>query len=936
MSDERWERMTEWFEEALRREGAERESFLASIDDPELEVEIRSLLAAHERSGPVDDLLQHVTGPTGSASDRFRPGDRLGSYEIVEEIATGGMATVYLAQDTRHGRRVAVKVLRPELAAYLGADRFLREMRLMGRLQHPHILPLFDSGEVDGRLYYVMPYVEDETLRDRLNREGQLPVEDAVRIARDVAEALDYAHRNGVLHRDVKPGNILLNDGRAVVADFGIALPLHESADARTTEAGLSLGTPHYMSPEQADGRRDLTRRSDVYSLGCVLYEMLAGRPPHSGRSPGEVMRAILSEEIPPVDELRRSVPVHVADATGKALERLPADRFASARDYGEALTNPHFSTRSAAGSAGAGTGRWWALGVAALALAVAAWVWLRPTATPMHGTAVEFYLDSPDPALTFRYHATLSPDGRRLVAELVSDEGPVFYQRAADSPDWRPIPGTEGAAGPIFFSPDGEWIAFSQRNELRKTRLDGGMPITISDAPSYWGGNWRADGLIVFAASQVITEAGVPTGLFLVSEDGGEPTKLTTTDRTHGTFSHTEPFFGASGKIVLFTAVNDLLQSTVAAVDIETGVITLLAPGCDPHLDDRGRVAYVTPEGQLVRQEFDEERLQLVGPRTQLADGVNLIGGGALFSYARDGSFAIVTGSARSNRLIEVDREGNPRTLFTTGGGSAVQVPRFSPSGDRLAYIQNERGSYRGDVWVYTYDEQTAQRLSFVGSSSDPAWSPTGRWIAYSSIDEEDPDGKARLFRRQADGTGPEEMVMEVGADLWQADFVPGGPEVVFFSEDKLFRASLDEAAEPQVLIETSGYVTAPELSPDGRWLAYTSSETGQERVYVRSYPELGPAVVVSSPGTGKFPAWSGDGREIFYWGGGWIMSATVRVEGSRISIVDRTRLFRTAPYRDHFARNFAVHPSGERFVMVGGSGDRVLWRVNGPEAGR
>ncbi len=271
-------------------------------------------------------------------------------YRIERELGQGGMATVYLAEDLKHHRQVAIKVLKPELAAVLGADRFVQEITTTAQLQHPHILPLFDSGTADGFLYYVMPYVEGESLRDRLNRETQLGVDEAVKITREVADALDYAHRQGVVHRDVKPENILLHDGRPMVADFGIALAVSAAAGGRMTETGLSLGTPHYMSPEQATAEPDITGRSDVYSLASVLYEMLTGDPPHTGSSAQQIIMKIVTEEAAPVTKLRRSVPPNVAAAVAKGLEKLPADRFDSAKAFADALADPGFRVTGGGG----------------------------------------------------------------------------------------------------------------------------------------------------------------------------------------------------------------------------------------------------------------------------------------------------------------------------------------------------------------------------------------------------------------------------------------------------------------------------------------------------------------------------------------------------------------------------------------------------------
>src|SRR5512141_941878 len=301
-------------------------------------------------------------------------------YRVERELGAGGMATVYLAEDLRHGRKVAVKVLRPELAAVIGADRFLAEIRTTANLQHPHILPLHDSGQADSFLFYVMPFVEGESLRDRLVRETQLPIGDAVRIATEVASALDYAHRHGVIHRDIKPENILLHDGRALVADFGIALAASKAGGTRMTETGMSLGTPTYMSPEQAMGEREITARSDVYALGCVLYEMLAGEPPFTGPSAQAIIARVVTEEPRSLTLQRKTIPPHVEAAVERALAKLPADRFASAAQFAEALEKPGLvalpTTRigAATGGARASAGGWRrrffaATGVAAVAL---------------------------------------------------------------------------------------------------------------------------------------------------------------------------------------------------------------------------------------------------------------------------------------------------------------------------------------------------------------------------------------------------------------------------------------------------------------------------------------------------------------------------------------------------------------------------------------
>jgi len=374
-----------------------------------------------------------------------------GRYKIERKLGEGGMASVYLAQDVKHERRVAVKILRPELAAVIGAERFLSEIKTTANLQHPHILPLFDSGEADRFLYYVMPYIEGETLRDKLDREQQLGVDEAVRIARDVADALDYAHRKDIIHRDIKPANILLHEGRPVVADFGIALAISAAGGGRMTETGLSLGTPHYMSPEQASADRDLSARSDVYSLGCVLYEMLAGQPPHTGPSAQSILVRILTEDPRPITDVRRSVPPNVAATITKAIEKLPADRFETAKQFMEALEDPGFtyepSTRAVRTPAAArvvtepstrspGVRRWLPWAVAAVLALIAGWGWLRPDAPP-RVRRLAMVLDSAGAA--FGPSVVISPDGSRVV--YVGTDGTSSRWTAARFPRPRAAP---------------------------------------------------------------------------------------------------------------------------------------------------------------------------------------------------------------------------------------------------------------------------------------------------------------------------------------------------------------------------------------------------------------------------------------------------------------------------------------------------------------
>jgi serine/threonine protein kinase len=366
-----------------------------------------------------------------------------GRYRIERELGQGGMVTVYLADDLRHERKVALKVLKPELAAVVGAERFLAEIKTTANLQHPHILPLHDSGEADGFLYYVMPYVEGETLRERLDREHQLPVDDAVQIARNVAEALDYAHSHGVIHRDIKPANILLQARKPVVSDFGIALAVGAAGGGRLTETGLSLGTPHYMSPEQATGDLNVGPQTDIYALGGVLYEMLVGEPPFTGSTAQAVLGKIVTGDADPVSEYRRSVPANVDAAVRMALEKLPAERFTRAEAFAKALADPSFrygDVERGALSVGSDSAKWAITGLSLATLGLGAALVIALAGPEAPRPVARFESPFRPDQLPMSGNWELTPDGSAVVYVGRSNlSGTQLWIRSWDDPVARP-----------------------------------------------------------------------------------------------------------------------------------------------------------------------------------------------------------------------------------------------------------------------------------------------------------------------------------------------------------------------------------------------------------------------------------------------------------------------------------------------------------------
>ncbi|MCH7491170.1 MAG: protein kinase, partial [Gemmatimonadetes bacterium] len=693
-------------------------------------------------------------------------------YAIQEEIGAGGMATVYLAEDLKHHRKVALKILRPELAAILGAERFLKEIEVTANLQHPNILPLYDSGEADTFLYYVMPYIEGESLRDKLNREKQLGIEETVEIAKSVAAALSFAHSRGVIHRDIKPDNILLQSGQALVADFGIALAVSQAGGTRLTETGLSLGTPHYMSPEQATGDRELDARSDIYSLGCVSYEMLVGEPPHVGNSVQAILAKILSDTPAPITRARELVPPNVDAAVQQALARSPADRFTNAAQFAEALTNPAFTlptTRAIAVAGAAATGPWnrLTIGVTALAailLLTTLWGWLRP-ASESPTNPVRFAVALP---LDQRFADTggadvaFSPDGSRFVYRGQSAGGaPQLFVRAIDDLETRPVSGTEGASQP-FFSPDGQWLGFYGDGHLKKVQVTGGPSLPIVEIASLLGASWGANDVIVFG-----TGGGV---LMQVAAAGGTPEPIATLDTAIGETSHRWPELLPGGDAVAFTSWSGSNETArIAIVSLASGRVTHLSEaGTNPHYTVSGHLVYTRSDGSVVRVPFDIGNMTVTGQAIPLIEGVALGSGGvAELAISRTGSLVYLPGGAASGRrtLVMVDRQGVETPL--TQEARPYTEPRFSPTGDMVA-VQIDL-----DIWVYDVEQGTLSVRTFEGDNHYPTWTPDGTRLIFSS----ERLGQARsLYSVPADGSSRAEPFFESQSEVWESALSPDG----------------------------------------------------------------------------------------------------------------------------------------------------------------
>jgi serine/threonine-protein kinase len=792
-------------------------------------------------------------------------------YRIERELGRGGMATVYLAEDLRHRRKVALKVLKPELAAVLGAERFVQEITTTAALQHPHILPLFDSGTADSFLYYVMPYVEGETLRARLDRETQLGVGEAVRIASEVADALDYAHRHGVIHRDIKPENILLQDGRPVVADFGIALAVSAAAGGRMTETGLSLGTPHYMSPEQATAEKEITGRSDVYSLAAVLYEMLAGHPPHIGASAQQIVMKIVTEEPAPVTRERKSVPPNVAGAVAKALEKLPADRFASAAEFARALADERWAGEPTRVMRSVARGpssrlRHPALGwicAALLAVGIAVLSWSRPparTAAPVF----RFDIDLPSPAYLGGTSAAprLSPDGRRVVIPAVVNGKRQLYLVSLDEGVPRLLPAGDEPSGPAF-SPDGRWLAFQSVGKLFKVALDGGTPIPLTDG-SGLGAAWGEDGSIVY-------NPDYNAGLWRIPAGGGTPDSLTAPDTARGEVGHFWPRLLPGGRAVLFTAVGNSTQQTrVAAVSLETRAVKpLVEDAADGRLLPDGRLVFYRG-GTLLAVPFDHRRLEVTGAPVPVLQhvGFSRLVMQAAYDVSPTGTLAWAADSdvAARRRIVWLSRDG--RESFALDEAASYSDVRLSPDGRRIAYGKDEPSN---DVWVADLATGATTRLTHsAGIERHVAWSPDARRVIYQGE-----RGAFAVYSRAADAGDTAVLLSSGRYDRYPWSVSPDGRWILGMEDSLVERLILLPLAHPgpvRILRQSEFDAESPVLSPDGRWLAFASRESGDWQLHVARFDTIvtGARQVtrggLTSSSDWAWIRWSQAGREILY----------------------------------------------------------------------
>ncbi len=902
MNPERLQQVYELYHAALERQPAERVEFLNHAD-PELRREVESLLTQH-RDGllnrPVWELADHTV-------TQLSVGTELGPYRIEAPIGSGGMGQVFRAVDTRLGRKVAIKTCQEQFSA-----RFEREARAISALNHSNICTLYDVGPN----YLVMELVDGPTLAERL-KQGALPMESVLRYGAQIADALAAAHARSIVHRDLKPGNIMLAKGGVKVLDFGLA---KSPQDETLTGSKVIMGTPAYMAPEQREAK-ECDARTDIYALGLMLYEMASGKRRQLDRPA-------------PLDGFPRTF-VHIVE---RCLERDPEDRWQSARDVQRQLEWAA-TTRPDVGGITVQRRRnlvpWALAGVLGVALVAALWVAWRAS-RPADSLLTRLSVDlGPNAMAGIDLTAAISPDGRRLVFRARAPNGKQqLATRLLDQAQATMLAGTENGHDP-FFSPDSQWVGFFADSKLRKISVQGGAPVTLCDATFDYGASWGEDGTII-AALNVIS------GLSRVPAAGGSPQVFTKLGK--GEQTHRWPQILPGGQAVLFTGAPNtagMENAGIQAISLKGGATkTLVAGGYFgrylPANGTRGYLVYLH-QGVLFGVGFDPGRLELQGTPVPLLEDVaaSPIQGGGQFDVSSTGTLVYLAGKQATETwpVVLLDGSGKTQPLIATPGSYAY--PRFSPDGRRLMLVMSTGNASGTDIYIHELERQTTTRLTFGGHAQAPVWAPDGQHVAFRS-------SASGIAWVRSDGSGEPLQILTAQNIATPWSFSPDGRRLAYVELNptptarKIWKLPMDTSdpdhpkpGKPDLFLEGPSDENAPFFSPDGRWIAYRSNESGTDEVYVRPFPAGRGGRWQISTGGGLYGIWSKNGRELFY-----------EPTDNRITVMDYTMNGESfVPGKPHLwsdkqifypgNSNLDLAPDGKRFAVF------PMPEAAGPEKG-
>jgi Tol biopolymer transport system component len=881
-------------------------------------------------------------------------GTRLGPYEIQAPIGAGGMGEVYRARDTRLDRTVAIKILPAQFAGdVVFRERFDREARLISSLSHPHICALFDIGQQDDISFLVIEHLEGETLASRLEK-GRLKIDQALQVAVQIAGALDTAHRTGVVHRDVKPGNVMLTKTGAKLLDFGLArtgpilsssssMSIMPTTPAAVTAEGTILGTLQYMSPEQLDGS-EADARSDIFAFGAVVYEMVTGRKAFEGKSQASLIAAIMSADPPPLAALQPIAPAALDRVVRKCLAKDPDERWQSAKDLADELnwigragstaeaerlprlpapvTAPRGRERIAwiaATLAGVAT-------IAVLVLAFAGYLAPRSDRANLYRTSLNLPEGATMEGVAAGRRVALSPDGRYLafIASRASIER-TLWVRNLESLETRPLAGTEGATNP-FWSPDSRFIGFIAQGRLRKIEAAGGPPVTVAPEATGLGGTWNRDDVILF-----VSRAGP---LFRVHASGGAVETVTSVDKD----SHSDPVFLSDGRHYLYQ-VTDLSNRGTGGIYVgdlnkQEPPKRLLSVNSNAIVAD-GYLVFAR-ERALMAQRFDERRLELSGVATALGNDLEM---GSLpvsgsFSASGAGTLAYRTGASNvTTSLVWFDRRGTQ--LSVVGGVTDQMTVALSPEGSRVVVSNLDADRNTRDLTIIDLTRNNL-RTRFTFDAADdmaPVWSGDGREVFFSSRRS----GRLALFRKPASGVGAEaELLADDLNNLYPGSVSRDGKFLLYFNGNALSRTGNDiwflpltGAGTPRPFMQTEFNEMYGFFSPDGRWVAYVSSESGHPEIYVAPFSGAGGKWQVSQGG-GSYPRWRQDSSELYFLTADRkLMAATVDGRGPAFVVGEVKTLFQTRVRDVGFAGanaiNYDVTPDGQRFLIASTEGSAV-----------
>ena len=853
-------------------------------------------------------------------------GTKLGPYEIIAPLGAGGMGEVYRARDTRLERDVAVKVLPTNLSSDLSLQQRLeREAKAVSKLAHPHICTLHDIGHQDGMDFLVMELVEGETLEHRLAK-GPLLLEQAIRFAAQIADALATAHKRGITHRDLKPANVMLTKSGTKLMDFGLAkesgpappasaLTEMTADQAKLTVEGAIIGTFQYMAPEQLEGK-EADARTDIFALGEVIYEMATGKPAFAGKSRASLIAAVLSSEPQPMVALQPMTPPALERVVKKCLAKDPDERWQNANDLSSELswiaeTGGH--TAGIAPLADAirtrGALAWLFSGVLVLIL-IAGAMWWR-SFRPQEQTSY-FYAPLPFPARDI----AVAPNGRdvAVVAYKESARKNVLWIYQLGSQEFRNLTDTEGATYP-FWSADGRSLAFFADGKLKKLEVSGGPVQAVCDAPSGRGGTWNKDGLIVFTP-----DAALGGGLYRVSASGGTPAPVSKPDESSGEDSHRWPVFLPDGTHYLYMAANFSGQKGVDAIFVSS------LESNEKHfvVQAPANAAYAAPgyllfyrDRNLLAQRFDLKRLALTGEPTTILTGIEdlLPVKRAVFAVSDNGLLVAQTGSGVIlSQLVWTDRKG--KEVGVVSKPDVYGNVSIAPNGRSVAANKTNQESQNTDIWIYDLQRDSARRLTFDAAFvAAPIWSPDARRLVFFSNRQHGND----LYMKNSDGTQEGKLLLHNGFDNFSNDWSRDGKYILYTRGTDLWFLTLPEL-KSSLFLKAPSVLRNGQFSPDGKWVAYASNETGKWEIYVTSFPDARDKWQVSTGG-GEQPRWRGDGRELFYLSSDGKMMATPVKAATNFDAGAPVSLFQATPRqplssRDQFA--YDVSRDGQRFLIL------------------